>query len=242
MLYELRILIVMYKLKKKKIFIRIIPILLTFVFIFPPELFCVEIDTLRYNNEEVQLDIYNPKKRYCPVAILIHGAAGIEGNRAIRYKRFATDLMEEEIIAINVHYFDSQRKNWIETIIKTIDYAEGIYNAESGKIGLIGYSLGGTIALKVASLDDRVKLLAIIAGYLPSGFTKKDAANLPETYMRAGTADSAINTLYQLQRWFEELDKPFTAKIDKSHGHSVPTAIFWKNWETLVSFVVDKFK
>ena len=226
----------------RKIFVKILLVSLIYIALFQLNILCAEVVFLKYEDEEVQLDIYNPNKFYCPVVILIHGAAGIKGDRAVRYKRFATDLMNRGIIAINVHYFDSRRENWIKSIVKTIDYAEDIHNADREKIGLIGYSLGGTIALKVASLDDRVKLLIVNSGYLPTGFTKEDAANLPETYMVAGTADSAINTLYQLQGWFEELDKPFTAKILKGYGHSVPIKLFWRNWERIVSFVVDKFR
>lgn len=228
--------------KFKKIFITSIVTLLICAVLSQPKILCAEVEFLKYDNQRVQLDIYNPGRGYCPVVILIHGAAGIDGDRAIRYKRFATDLMKKGIIAINVHYFDSKRKNWLKTIVKTVDYIKNIRNADRRRIGLIGYSLGGTIALQAASLDNRIKLLVISSGYLPRGFTKKNAANLPETYMYAGTKDSAINTLYKLQRWFEEFDKPFTAKINQGYGHSVPIAMFWEKWEKIVSFVADRFK
>ncbi|MCF7894345.1 MAG: alpha/beta fold hydrolase [Candidatus Omnitrophica bacterium] len=230
----------MYKLKK--IFITFTVTLLACTVLSQSKILSAEVDFLKYDNEKVQLDIYNPGKSYCPVVILIHGAAGIEGDRAIRYKRFATDLMKKGIIAINVHYFDSSKRSWLKTIAKTIDYIKNIHNANPRKIGLIGYSLGGTIALKVASLDNRIKLLVINSGYMPRNFTKKDAVNLPETYVLAGTKDNAINTLYQLQRWFKEFNKPFTAKINKGYGHSIPLAMFWDNWETIVSFVADRFR
>jgi len=54
---------------------------------------------LQYADQRVKLDIYNPGSSSCPVAILIHGAAGIEGDRAERYRNFATDLRKKGIIA-----------------------------------------------------------------------------------------------------------------------------------------------
>ena len=199
-------------------------------------------EVLQYDNEKVTIDIYSPGAGYRPVAILIHGAAGISGDRAERYKGFATDLMNEGIIAINVHYFESKRPNWLKTIIEAISYAERIPNVKKHKIGLIGYSLGGTIALKVASMDDRVKLLAINAGYMPAGFSKRDAANLPKTFMISGTNDSAINTLNQLSAWFKELNIPFETKINQGMGHSVPMSIFRENWQAIVDFYIRNFK
>ncbi len=196
---------------------------------------------LEYDDEKVTLDIYNPVPKIRPVVILIHGAAGIKGDRAIRYKKFATDLMNRGIIAINVHYFESKKQNWVKTIIKTIDYAENIANADKSRIGIVGYSLGGTLALKVAALDNRVSSLAISAGYLPGGFTKKDAVKLPKTYMISGSKDSAMQTLYKLKGWFSELDKNFKYKIDEGYGHSVPVSIFEKDWQSIITFFTKSF-
>jgi len=192
---------------------------------------------LEYGDEKVRLDIYNPARYNCPVVILIHGAAGIEGDRADRYAGFATDLMNKGIIAINVYYFDSKRQNWIQTIIETINYIKNISNADEDRIGIVGYSLGGTIALKVASLDNRVKALAINSGFLPSGFTKEDAAKLPKTLMISGSEDRAIDTLNTLRQWFTELGKPFQTKINAGLGHdNIPGSIFLENWDTIVKF------
>jgi dienelactone hydrolase len=198
--------------------------------------------TLRYDNESVNLDIYNPGTQDCPVVILIHGAAGIEGDRALRYKKFAVDLMDEGIIAINVHYFDSKKENWASTIIYTINYAQTIPNADKSRIGLVGYSLGGTLALKVASIYNKVTLLAINAGFLPERFTKDDAARLPKTLIISGSKDKAVDTLYTLSNWLSELNKPFQTKINKGIGHDdVPLDVFKEDWEAIIIFLTNNF-
>ncbi len=196
---------------------------------------------LSYASEKVKLDIYHPGKDQCPIAILIHGAAGIEGERAQRYRDFASDLMKQGIIAINVHYFDSDEYNWIETIVQTINYAQTLPNADPSKIALIGYSLGGTIALVAASDDDRVSLLVINSGYLPAGFDKEKARKLPPTYILAGTEDKAIETLKALQSWLAEFGIPMRTLINQGYGHAVPVEMFNQNWKSIVAFVSQSF-
>jgi len=196
---------------------------------------------LKYETESVRLDIYNPHRDNCPVVILIHGSAGISGDRATRYKNFATDLMYKGIIAINVHYFESQQHNWLKTFFHTLDYVHTIPNADTSKICLVGYSLGGTLAIKVASMDDRINLLVISSGYLPEHFRKQNAASLPKTYIIAGTKDKAIDTLYQLKSWLTELGIPIKTKINYGYGHTIPIKLFRQNWQSIVSYITEQF-
>lgn len=192
---------------------------------------------LKYWNESVKLDIYDPGFSGCAVVILLHGSAGIEGDRATRYESFATDLMEKGIMAINVHYFDSAQVNWTNTILQTINYVNKIPNADPKRIGLVGYSLGGTLALGAASIDNRVKLLVLNAPYLPVGFSKESAAALPKTLIISGDQDQAINSLETLTGWLGELGKPFWTKINKGFGHdNIPLDVFQEDWDAAVRF------
>jgi dienelactone hydrolase len=225
---------------KKSIRVRLMSLVVTSALLFSNFAFAEEsIEYLKYSNEKVRLDIYNPELYRIPVVILIHGSAGIEGDRAERYRGFATDIMNKGMIAINVHYFDSGKENWIETIIQTIDYVKNIENADTNRIGIVGYSLGGTIALLVSASDKRVKVLALNAGSLPGGFTIKEAVRLPKTLMICGSNDTAINALNKLEQWFKELGKPFETKINEGLGHDSPPDVFQENWQAIVKFMVD---
>ncbi len=198
-------------------------------------------EEIRYNGQSVRLDVYNPYRASSPVVILIHGAAGIEGDRAERYDTFATELSQKGMIAINVHYFHSPRNLWKRTITEAISYAETIPNANSSLIALVGYSLGGTIALQVASSDERVSHLVIQSGYLPRGFTKEDASLLPPTYICAGTEDTAIETLRQLDSWLSSLGIPIETRINHGYGHTMPMTLFWENWREIVRYLQRSF-
>jgi len=196
------------------------------------------IDYIDSNGQRVQIDIYNPGYRSCPAVVLIHGASGIDGDRGIRYRGFAMDLKSKGMVAINVHYFDSAEQNWATTFLQAISYAQHIPNVDKNKIGLVGYSLGGTLALYVASCDPRIKALAICAGYMPGGFTKADAARLPKTLMISGSEDSAMDTLNQIQAWFTELGKTMETRIDKGVGHdNIPLGVFQEDWNTIAAFL-----
>jgi len=199
-------------------------------------------NTLKYDKESVRLDIYNPNNKNAPVIILIHGASGIESDRAERYRDFATDLMREGIIAINVHYFDSAKDNWVKTINKTIEFAKTLANVDAKKIGLVGYSLGGTLALSVASENEDVSLLVVNSGYLPQDFGREQAAKLPQTYILAGTADTAIDTLYKIQDWLTAYGIPVKIKIDQGQGHTIPMTLFNQNWRSILLYICDTFQ
>lgn len=192
----------------------------------------------RHEKVTVRLDVYNPGYKNAPVIILIHGSAGIEKNgRDERYQKFATDLMEDDFIAINVYYFDSHRNKWIQTIIETISFAQSIADADPERIGLVGYSLGGSIGLSVASRDARVKALAVESGSLPGGFGIEQARHLPATYMSSGDREASFKTLQALKEWLREADQIFESHIDKGLGHSVPMPLFWKNWGRIRDFM-----
>ncbi|MBD3245605.1 MAG: hypothetical protein GF333_01160 [Candidatus Omnitrophica bacterium] len=196
---------------------------------------------LTLGNKRVKVDVYNPGRPGSPVVLVIHGSAGITGKRASRYRRFGYDLMNQGIIAVNVHYFESSQPMWVRTFVKAIDFAQSIPNADEDKIGMVGYSLGGTVALQVASRDPRIKLLAISAGYFPPGFTKFHASRLPKMYFRSGSKDNSIKTLRRLKSWYEEYGKSFTYEVDKGYGHTIPMTMFWDNWRSIVMWFADNF-
>jgi dienelactone hydrolase len=196
---------------------------------------------LEYDGEKVQIDIYNPGLKGCPAVILIHGAAGITGDRAERYKNFAMSLKKKGIIAINIHYFDC-RGDKAFAVRKAVDFAQTIPNTDTESIGMVGYSAGGTLALIAASRDNRIKALAISAGYMPAGFGKQDAARLPKTYFISGSEDSAMQTLAALENWFKELGKEFKSRVNKGVGHTSTQEIFDADWDTIVSYFVKNLK
>jgi carboxymethylenebutenolidase len=61
----------------------------------------------------------------------------------------------------------------------------------SGRIGLLGFSLGGYIAAATALRDDRVAALAVLYGGVPDAMTS-DVKHLPPLLELHGEADSNV--------------------------------------------------
>lgn len=191
-------------------------------------------------SSKVRLDVYRPAdKKKTPVVILLHGSGGIEDQiRSERYHRFAMDLMNDGITAINVYYFDSSQDQWQGTVRAVIDYAMRIRGVDSDKVGLVGYSLGGTLALSVASQDARVKALALASGTLPIGFNGDQAKLLPPTAFITGDKDKSFAALQQLRQWFKSYKKPIEFKINPGQGHVIESMDeFYADWNELRGFL-----
>ncbi len=64
------------------------------------------------------------------------------------------------ILAIVVHYYDTDEIDWKPTLVYTVSYAQSITAVDNNRIGMVGYSLGGILTLKTASIDSRIKAIA----------------------------------------------------------------------------------
>src|SRR5437588_3456062 len=91
-----------------------------------------------------------------PAVLVLHGTSGIEAN-ALGYAHFALALANNGIDAYLVRYF-GPRSNarcfscwdaWAETILETTKAIRQRPEA-SGHVGLLGFSLGGAVAVRSA--------------------------------------------------------------------------------------------
>jgi len=199
-----------------------------------------QIRFLEYSGERVQFDVYDPGLSGGPAAILIHGSAGITGDRAERYRRFAMDLAGRGILAVNVHYFDSPRQQWVQTILETIRYLPQIAKVDENRIALIGYSLGGSLAVEASLKSEAVKVLVVKAGALPRNFSKGHVRQLPrKIYMACGTKDFCYPSLQTLTEWTRGTGISLTTDIRPGAGHAVPLHVFWEEWRRVVDYVAE---
>ena len=192
---------------------------------------------LEYDKNKVTLDVYHPGGVNKPVVILVHGSAGISGERAERYRGFAQELMKNDIIGVNVHYFDSPQGDWMKTLIHTVTYTQHIQGADKERIGMIGYSLGGMLALKAGSIDDRIGLVVCNSGPLPPGFTKNDANKLNRAYMISGSQDQSLPSLNTMKEWSKEGGFVLDTKINQGQGHTVTVQFIQKEFSEIVQYV-----
>ncbi len=118
----------------------------------------------------IAADVYRaPGAKPRPAVIVLHGASGIEPFAAA-YVRYATSLASHGFDAYLVSYFSPHSKDWVhanperEQAIRMLwrsRIGRVVYEAKnsphaSGSIGLLGFSLGGQVALSMAGSNNRV--------------------------------------------------------------------------------------
>lgn len=215
-----------------------------------PKISADRTDNLKYAGENIRLDIYDPGGSSRPVVLLILGAPAGQTDTALGGPDFAQDLKRKGIIAINVQYLDSKGDSkgrfdrHVRAVVEAAKHARSIRNANAGNIALVGYFYGGDIALKAASLDTKIKALAVNGASLHAGFGKENAAFLPtRTLIICGSKDPALRTANLLGSWFAQLGKPFERKINNGIGRdNITIKVFQEDWNIIVKFLMNSLK
>ncbi|KJC34770.1 dienelactone hydrolase family protein [Bradyrhizobium sp. LTSP857] len=150
-----------------------------------------------------------PGKR--PAVIVLHGSRGIE-LRARAYERYADALSTRGIDAYFLRYMtpvdtatlaakSSTRESreayettrydgWADTVSATVT-ALLDRSDSSGRVGLLGFSLGGYIAADAAARDTRIAALAVLYGGMPEAMAAK-VKHLPPLIALHGEADRNV--------------------------------------------------
>ncbi|NKI71458.1 prolyl oligopeptidase family serine peptidase [Collimonas pratensis] len=146
-----------------------------------------------------------------PAVILLHGSRGIELNPGA-YIRHAEALVAVGVDAYLVRYFSAADSSalavdastsasrdaysatrftaWADAVSLAI--SEVRQRSEcSGKIGLLGFSLGGYVAAATAARDARVSALAVMYGGMPPMFVE-GLSRLPPLLALHGNADTIV--------------------------------------------------
>jgi carboxymethylenebutenolidase len=146
-----------------------------------------------------------------PAVLILHGGRGVELN-PLAYERYANALAAAGIDAYLVQYFTSADREalgannsprsrddyrtarfegWTKRISSVVSSIMARADS-SGRIGLLGFSLGGFVAADTAARDERVAALAVMYGGMPNArvsLTKR----LPPLIELHGDADTTIN-------------------------------------------------
>ncbi len=141
--------------------------------------------------------------------IVLHGSRGIEF-RARAYERYADALTARGIDTYFLRYmtpldmaaltstshesreaYETTRfDGWADTVAATVT-AVLSRSDSSGRIGLLGFSLGSYIAAEAAARDTRVSALAVLYGGMPKAMTAK-VKHLPPLIALHGEADRNV--------------------------------------------------
>jgi carboxymethylenebutenolidase len=121
-----------------------------------------------------------------PAVIVLHGSRGFE-LRLLAYQRYADALTAVGIDVFLARYYgpaDAEALQKLGTSEKREAYEDGRYGVwadrvsstvtailarpeSSGRLGLLGFSLGGFVAAATAARDERIAALAVLYGGMP---------------------------------------------------------------------------
>ena len=121
-----------------------------------------------------------------------------------------------------------------EDVKAALDFISSASNIDADKIGLAGYSFGGSVALPVAFQDKRVSFLALISPALSNeGWQRLKAYHEP-VFIIAGDADSIIG--------FDKFQQNIKELQQGTHFQVIPGADhFWLGNEDKVSLMVSQY-
>jgi carboxymethylenebutenolidase len=145
-----------------------------------------------------------------PAVLVLHGSGGFERKPAA-YERYANALQAAGIDAYLVRYMTAldadilkssvTEKRKVREAMRFDAWAKRISAAiaavlagvdSSGRVGLLGFSLGGYVAAATAARDERVGALAVLYGGLPDAMVS-EVRRFPPLLELHGDADTNVS-------------------------------------------------
>ena len=163
-----------------------------------------------------------------PAVMLLHGSDG----PGPRYRAAAQLLAAAGYHVFLVHYLDRTGESrarlglighnfpaWAVTAREGVDVVARQPGVDPGRIGVLGISLGGGLALVTAQAEPRVRAVVTTFGFLPVSFDP--AGHIPPTLVLHGARDRVVPMLAatQLTALLERRGIPHETKIYPDQGH-----------------------
>jgi len=167
-----------------------------------------------------------------PAVLILHGADGISYGR-YPYVKIATALARAGYVAAIVRYFDrtdttlanywTERQNfslWRTTIAEAVGFVSSLRGVDPKRVGLLGVSLGGSLALALASQDPRIRAVVEYYGELPEEYIPH-MRRMPPTLILHGEDDRVVSVqaAFKLEALLKKKDVPYEIKIYTGQGH-----------------------
>jgi carboxymethylenebutenolidase len=168
-----------------------------------------------------------------PAVLLLHGAEGLA--RGDVYRLGARTVAAAGYHAFMLHYLDRTGERrasfatlrsyfpaWIETIRDGVGQVGAQPGIDADRIGIIGASLGGSLAIATSAEDSRIKALVDYFGFVPPALAES-ATRLPPTLILHGADDSIVpvSNAYGLQALLERLGVEHEIGIYPGQGHGL---------------------
>jgi len=178
----------------------------------------------------IHIDVILPPERgWWPAVIVLHGSGGISD-----FPKHIGELASCGYVVMVPHYFESTGTSWAdldsirrhgliwgETILDATAFAKKLPEVDPESIGLLGFSLGGYLAIAVAAHAPDIKCVVEFFGGIPEKFLPA-IDHLPPTLILHGEDDRIVPVRHamQLKQLCEERQFCFEMEIYSGAGHN----------------------
>lgn len=130
----------------------------------------------------VAVECFAPKNgtEALPVVVVLHGSGGLDGATGAMFREVATTLARRGYVVVLPHLFTridhrvgdvftaSDDEAMLEATADAIRFAGTLPRADGDRVGLVGFSMGSSLAMIVAREERKVRAIASWSGsYLP---------------------------------------------------------------------------
>lgn len=189
----------------------------------------------RSGDRSIPFDLYRSEtSRPLGGILLLHGADGMQSTRwADGYRQMALVLARAGFTVMVPHYFARTGTGWAErsTMVQNfLSWAETVADGisqlgkqpgvEAGRVGLVGISLGASLANSLATQDHRVAAVVDCFGTLPE-FLAQHASRFAPTLILHGEKDAVVPVAEAtyLESTLKAHNVPYEIKLYPGQGH-----------------------
>ncbi|MGH8048438.1 MAG: dienelactone hydrolase family protein [Chthoniobacterales bacterium] len=159
-------------------------------------------DHMLVAGHNVRIDTYDPPPGAHPhTVLLLHGIGGLLGDGGLM-RRGAKSLAAHGCHACVVHYFNATgtffathaqvREHVAEWRAAIVEAAHHYAQLDGEPVGILGYSLGGCLAVCAARETSDIGAVAVLCGGLPEEHSSESPAHLPPLLVLHGAKDSRV--------------------------------------------------
>jgi carboxymethylenebutenolidase len=186
----------------------------------------------------VSVEVYGrPQPHRDPAILFLHGSDGPRGH-GYAHQRSAADLAGHGFTVFLVHYFDrtgtmwasskaigENYLAWLETVADAVALARSHPAADGAHVGIIGFSLGASLALTAASQDLRVAAVTEVSAAVPPAAVSF-LQHMPPALILHGADDNIVpvENAYRLEALLKSSGVPCELHVYPDQEHSLTGA------------------
>ena len=183
--------------------------------------------------KSIYVELFQPEAGgKVPAVIVLHGDDGMLFGR-YPYVHIAAVLARAGNVSLLVRYFDRtdgpETKSWTQTqkfaawrqvVADAVTYAATLPDVDADRIGLVGVSLGASLALASATQDTRVHAVVDYYGEMPDNF-ETHVRKIRPVLILHGDKDLVVkvDVAYRLEALLKKNQIPYEMKIYPGQGH-----------------------